>query len=204
MSIYRWAKLDDQSGPDRSIELNPSYHVSQGYIRQVNVTNTQITNINVTNINVTNINYVNRTAIVAVPQNSFASAQSVRRAAVRVDANQVRQAQVIGAAPRVAPQRESVLANTSGRRPVAPPAALANRPVVARLAPPPPAVPFAVKQQMLQQHPGTPVAPAQLQTLRAQAPRQNPTPGRMQVQSINTKQVQPVTPTVHPGTAPSF
>jgi hypothetical protein len=23
MSIYRWAKLDDQSGPDRSIELNP-------------------------------------------------------------------------------------------------------------------------------------------------------------------------------------
>ena len=27
MSIYRWAKLDDQSGPDRSIELNdPIFH----------------------------------------------------------------------------------------------------------------------------------------------------------------------------------
>ena len=94
----------------------PSYHVSQDYIRQVNVTNTRITNINVTNVNVTNINYVNRTAIVAVPQNSFVSAQSVQRAAVRVDANQVHQAQVIGAAPRIVPQRESVLANPGGRR----------------------------------------------------------------------------------------
>ena len=25
MSIYRWAKLDDQSGPDRSIELKPRH-----------------------------------------------------------------------------------------------------------------------------------------------------------------------------------
>ena len=182
----------------------PSYHVSQGYVRQVNVTNTRITNINVTNINVTNINYVNRSAMVAMPQNSFASAQPVQRAGVRVDANQIRQAQVIGAAPRVAPQRESVLANSGGRNAVAPPAAIANRPVVAKLAPPPRAVPFAAKQQMLQQHPGTPVAPAQLQTLRAQAAGQNPAPGRMQVQPINTKQVHPVTPTVRPGPAPTF
>src|ERR1022692_61656 len=119
----------------------PSYHVSEGYTRQVNVTNTRITNINVTNINVTNINYVNRGAIVAVPQNSFVSAQPVQRAAVRVDANQMRQAQVIGAAPKVAPQRESIVANNNGRRAAPPPAALANRPVVAKLAPPPSAVP---------------------------------------------------------------
>ena len=182
----------------------PSYQVSQTYTRQVNVTNTRITNINVTNINVTNVNYVNRSAVVAVPQNAFASAQPVQRAAVRVDANQIRQAQVIGAAPKVAPRPESVLANSSGRKAAAPPAALANRPVVAKLAPPPRAVPFAAKQQILQQHPGTPVAPAQLQTLRAQVARQNPAPARMQVQPINTKQVHAVTPTVHPGPAPSF
>jgi hypothetical protein len=182
----------------------PSYHVSQGYVRQVNVTNTRITNINVTNINVTNINYVNRNAIVAMPQSSFASAQPVQRAAVRVDANQMRQAQVIGAAPKVAPQRESVLANSSGRKAVAPPAAIADRPVVARLAPPPRAVPFAAKQQMLQQHPGTPVAPAQLQTLRTQVASQNQAPGRIQVQPINTRQVHPVIPTVRPGPAPTF
>jgi hypothetical protein len=182
----------------------PSYQVSQTYIRQVNVTNTRITNINVTNINVTNVTYVNRNAIVAMPQNSFASAQSVRQAAVRVDPNQMRQAQVIGAAPRVVPQRESVLANNNSRRAVAPPAAVLNRPVVAKLTPPPRPVPFAAKQQALQQHPGTPVASAQLQTLRAQAARQNPSQARIQVQQINTKQVHPVTPTVRSGPAPTF
>jgi hypothetical protein len=170
----------------------------------VNVTNTRITNINVTNINVTNITYVNRNAVVAMPQNSFASAQPVQRAGVRVDANQMRQAQVIGAAPRVAPQRESVLAASSGRRANAPPAAIANRPVAAKLVPPPRAVSFAAKQQMLQQHPGAPVAPAELQTLRSQAARQNPAPGRMQVQTINTTEVHPVTPTIHRGPAPTF
>jgi hypothetical protein len=182
----------------------PSYHVSPNYIRQVNVTNTRITNINVTNINVTTINYVNRNAIVAMPQNSFASARPVQSAAVRMDPNQVRQAQVVGAAPRVAPQRESVLASSSGHKVNAPPAAIANRPVAAKLSPPPRAVPFAAKQQMLQQHPGTPVAPAQLQTLRAGLAGQNPALGRVQVQPINTKQVQSVTPTVHSGPAPTF
>jgi hypothetical protein len=182
----------------------PSYQVSQTYIRQVNVTNTRITNINVTNINVTNINYVNRSAIVAMPQNSFSSAQPVKSVAVHLNANQIRQAQVVGAAPKVVPQRASVLGRSGGGRAAAPPAAIANRPVVAKLAPPPAPVPFAAKQQMLQQHPGTPVAPAQLQTLRAQVARQNPTPARMQIQPINVKQVHAVTPTVRPGPAPTF
>jgi len=182
----------------------PSYQVSPTYIRQVNVTNTRITNINVTNINVTNVSYVNRSAIVAMPQNSFSSAQPVKAAAVRLDANQIRQAQVVGAAPKVVPQPASVLGRSGGGRAVAPPAALANRPVVAKLAPPPPPVPFAAKQQLMQQHPGAPVAPAQLQTLRAQVARQNPTPARMQVQTINTKQVHAVTPTVRSGPAPTF
>ena len=181
----------------------PSYHVSPAYIREVNITNTRITNINVTNVNVTNINYANRNAVVAVPQNSFASAQPVQRAAVRINPNQMRQAQVIGSAPRVAPQQASVLANSTGGRAVAPPAAIVSRPVVARLAPPARAVPFAARQQILQQHPGTPVAPAQLQGLRAQA-RQNPAPGRTQIQTINAKQVRAVTPVVRPGPAPAL
>jgi hypothetical protein len=182
----------------------PSYHVSERYVRQVNVTNTRITNINVTNIRVTNINYVNRGAVVAMPERSFVSAQSVQRAAVRVDANQMRQAEVIGATPRLAPQRESFLANNSGRRAVAPPAAFVNRPVVAKLAPPPPAVPFAAKQQLLQQHPGTPAAPEQLQTLRSQVTRQNQAPVRTEVRPINTREVHAVTPIVRAGPAPAF
>ena len=182
----------------------PSYHVSDGYVRQVNITNTRITNVNVTNINVSNVTYLNRGAVVAVPQNSFVSAQRVQRAAVRVDPNRMRQTQVIGAAPKVAPQRESMVANSSGRPAVAPPVAFANRPVVARLAPPPSAIPFAAKQQMLQQHPGTPAAPAQLETLRAQAAVQHPAPGRIQVQPIDTRQVRPVTPALRPGPAATF
>jgi hypothetical protein len=182
----------------------PSYHVSPAYIRQVNVTNTRITNIEVTNIHVTNINYVNRNAMVAMPQNSFASAQSVQRAGVRVNPDQMRQAQVIGAAPQVVPQRESVLAASSAHQAMAPPAAIASRPVVAKLPPPPPAVSFAAKQQLLQQHPGTPVAPAQLQALRSQTSWQNQAPGRAQVQAINPQQVHSMTPTVHAGPAPGF
>jgi len=180
----------------------PTYQVSPAYVRRVNVTNTRITNINVTNVNVTNITYVNRTAVVAVPQNSFVSARPVRGAAVQVTPSQMQQAQVIGAAPKVAPQPQSVLANSSGRRAVAPPAALASRPVVARLPPPPAPVPFAAQQQTLQQHPGTPVARAQLQTLRTQAPAPSAAPGRMQIQPIDTKQVHAITPAVRPGPAP--
>ncbi len=182
----------------------PSYQVSPAYVRQVNVTNTRITNIDVTNVNVTNINYVNRSAVVAVPQNSFVSAQPVQRAAVPVNAEQIRQAQVIGAAPKVAPQPQSVVANSSGRKAAAPPAALTSRPVVAKLAPPPPPVPFAAQQQMLQQHPGTPVVRAQLQTLRTQTASQGPAPARMQVKAIDTAQVHAITPVVRTGPAPTL
>lgn len=183
---------------------NPSYQVSPTYIRQVNVTNTRITNINVTNVNVTNITYVNRNAVVAMPQNSFVAAQSVRSAAVRLDSNQIRQAQVVGAAPKVAPQPQSVMANFNGRKAAAPPAALAGRPVVAKLAPPPAPVPFAAQQQMLQQHPGTPVVRAQLQTLRTQTAGQSAAPGRVQVRAIDTTQVRPVASVVRPRPAPAL
>ncbi len=182
----------------------PSYNVSPTYIRQVNVTNTRITNINVTNINVTNNTYVNRSAVVAVPQNSFVSAQPVRNAAVAVNAAQIQQAPVIGAAPRVAPLPQSVVPNFNDRRAAVPPAALTNRPVVAKLAPPPPAVPFEAERQLLQQHRGTPVASDQLQNLRAQAARQSPVPARMQVQAIDTRQVLPLTPTVKSSSAATF
>ncbi len=181
----------------------PTYHVSETYIRQVNATNTRITNISVTNINVTNINYVNRNALVAMPQSSFTSAQPVQRAAVRIDPNQMRQAQVIGSAPRVAPQRASVVAVSSGRA-SAPPAAILARAVVAKRTPPPAAVPFAARQQMLQAHPGTPLAPTQLQSLRSQPAVASQRARRAPIQTINAAQVHAVTPTVRPGPAPTL
>jgi hypothetical protein len=176
----------------------PSYHVSSAYVRQVNVTNTRITNINVTNINVTNITYVNRGAVVAVPQNSFTSAQPVKGVAVRMTSAQIQQGQVIGAAPKVAPQPQSVIGTSSTHRAAAPPAAVAGRQVVAKHAPPPAPVPFAAQQKALQAHPGTPPAKTELTTLRAQSPA----PARVQVKAIDTKQVHAITPAVKTTAAP--
>ena len=116
----------------------PSYYGSQSYIRNVNYSNTRVTNINITNVNVTNINYMNRNvpgAVIAVPQQSFATAQPVQRSAVRINPDQLRQTQVVGMAPKVVPQRQAVLVSGPGRS-AAPPAAVMARPVVARLAPP--------------------------------------------------------------------
>jgi hypothetical protein len=176
----------------------PTYKVSPTYVRQVNVTNTRITTINVTNVNVTNITYVNRTAVVAVPQNSFVSAQPVRAAAVRMTSAQIQQGQVIGAAPKVAPQPQSVIGAAGAHRAAAPPAAVASRAVVAKRTPPPAPVPFAAQQKALEAHPGTPPAKTELTTLRAQAPA----PARVQVKPIDTKQVHAITPVVKTTAAP--
>ena len=59
----------------------PSYHVSEFYVRQVNITH-------VTNVSVTNVTYVNQRvpgAVVAVPHEAFVSARPVSRAAVRLE-----------------------------------------------------------------------------------------------------------------------
>src|SRR5437016_11596644 len=90
----------------------PAYHVSDVYVRQVNVTHVNVTNINVTNVNVTNVRYVNQNvngAVTAVPQSAFVGARSVHTAAVTVPANAVAQAQVMGTAAPVGPERISAL-----------------------------------------------------------------------------------------------
>ena len=149
----------------------PSYRVSRGYVDRVNVSNTTVNTTTITNVynttiinnnttNITNIKYVNRTAqnaVTAVPQRTFASAQPVGKSRVQVNAQQVSAAPA-SARVQVAPTRESVLgsrANTANRV-TAPPAAVANRKVIAKNTPPPPPVPFAKQQQALQQHPGQP------------------------------------------------
>ena len=159
----------------------PAYRASPTYINRVNVTNTTIVNnINITNINTTNVRYINREApgaVTAVPQSALASARPVQAAAVPVNANALRSAQVINTAP-VAPSRQSVLggAPVGGAGRVAqPPAAVQNRAVFARTAPPPAPVPFAQRQQALAANPGRPLDAAQVQSLRGpQAPPSHP------------------------------
>ncbi len=161
----------------------PSYPVSRTYMTQINVSSTTVNTTTVTNVynttivnkttTITNVTYANRTvpgAVTAVPQNTFASAQPVARAAVKMTPQQIAAAPV---STRVAvnPTREAVLgahASTAGHV-TAPPAAVANRQVVAKKAPPPPPVAFAKKQQAMAAHPGQPLAKKEMATLRPAA-----------------------------------
>jgi hypothetical protein len=158
----------------------PPYQVSRGYMNQVNISNTTVNTTIVTNVynttiinkttNITNITYANRGvqgAVMVVPQRAFAGAQPVARAAVSVNAQQIASASV-NARVAVVPTRESVLgakASTAGHV-SAPPAAVQNRQVIAKRTPPPPPVPFARQQQALAAHPGQPIAPREMQSMR--------------------------------------
>ena len=154
----------------------PAYHTSPTYVNQVNVSNTTVNQTTVTNVynttivnnntTVNNVTYVNRNVrggMTAVPQQSFASAQPVARTAVAVDPHSYAARPVMTRAA-VAPAPQAVLGvHTNTARPVAaPPAAIANRAIIARTAPPPPPPSFAARQQVLAQHPGQPVARQQL------------------------------------------
>jgi hypothetical protein len=156
----------------------PSYNVSRGYVDRVNVSNTIVTTTTITTVynnqvanrgNNPNL-YANRTVrggVTAVPQNAFASAQPVAKAAVVLNPQQIAAAPVISRAA-VAPTRTSVLGGSgaSAARVAQPPAAIANRPVVAKTPPPPPPVAFAKQQQALAAHPGQPLARTEVETLR--------------------------------------
>jgi hypothetical protein len=157
----------------------PSYPVSRAYVNQINVTNTTVNVTTVTNVynttiinkttTITNVTYVNRGvqgAVTAMPQQAFASAQPVAKAAVAVNAQQIASAPISSRAV-VAPSNQAVLgahASTAGHV-AAPPAAVARRVVVAKTAPPPPPPSFASRQQVLAQHPGQPIARQQLQKM---------------------------------------
>ena len=156
----------------------PSYHVSQTYVTNVNVTNTTIINrTQVTNVynnvyvnktvNVTNVTYQNQTvagAVTATSHENFTSARPVGQNMMHIDAKEVASAPVAPLTPTVAPQQHSVLGAGAPAR-VQPPAAIANRAVVAKTAPPPPPASFAKQQQAIQSNGGRPIAISQARQL---------------------------------------
>lgn len=196
----------------------PSYHVSEGYVNRVNVTNTtvnvtQVTNVyNTTIINnnttINNVTYVNRNVrggMTAVPQQAFASAQPVSKVAVAVNPRQFANVPVSSRAA-VQPARQAVLGvqtNTAVRI-AAPPVAVMNRAVIAKTAPPPPPPSFAARQQVLAQHPGQPVARQEMQRL---APPAATTAAAPHVNVVNAARPTPTAapvnqPANRPGNAP--
>jgi hypothetical protein len=144
----------------------PSYPVSRVYFDNINRSNAVIAPTTITNIynttivnnttNITNVTYANRQisgAVVAVPTQTFVQSQPVAKATVRVAPAAVLSAPVVRMAS-VAPVQQSVQGgapNASSKPPSR------ERNVVARTAPPPAAVPFAVQQKQLADKPGRPI-----------------------------------------------
>ncbi|HET6801732.1 MAG TPA: DUF6600 domain-containing protein, partial [Casimicrobiaceae bacterium] len=165
----------------------PPYAVSRNYFQQVNVSNTVINQVNITNVynnyrtnpaSVTQVNYVNMrapNAVTAVSPTVFAQSQSVGRAAVALPAATIARAQVQSVA-RVAPARAAFL----GAAPAAqsrPPAAVTQRAVVARVAPPPPPVSDVQKLQALERNPGQPLSRQEIRQMRQASQGPSGAPG---------------------------
>src|SRR5882672_8342736 len=147
----------------------PAYHVS----------NTYISNMNVTNVNVTNINYRNRRerdGVTVVSHETFVQSRPVNREVIVVPRDRLDQARVVGATPRVAPGRRSVLGQPAIIETRQPPMYVMTRQVVVHRQPPPPPVPFTAREQALRARPGRPLDDQTIATLRARTPGANPRP----------------------------
>ncbi len=169
----------------------PAYGVSAVYMTRINVTNTMVTEVAIRNGGV-GVVYANRAvpgAIVAVRGDAIVGGRPIGAIAVRVAPGAVERVEVLHAAA-FAPERAAVL---GGHVPLAgahlPPAAVINRPVVARMTPPPAPVPFARQQEALRANPGHPIAPRSLPS----AVRPN----------VRTAGVPPTAPVNRPAIAPA-
>ncbi len=151
----------------------PAYDVSRDYFTRVNVTNTVVNVTQVTNVynnpTRTNMHYANLSrahAVTAVPTQAFVDARPVQRAAIKVDANAIRQAHVVDAVP-VAPVKTSIVGAAAPAR-ARPNAAVMERAVIAKQAPPPPPPSLQRREEALKRQPGKPLEPAELHRIAPQ------------------------------------
>jgi len=170
----------------------PPYRTSVRYVQNVNVTNTTVNVVNVTNVynnvSVNKVTYMHQNnvqAVTAVSHDTFVNARPVAAANVRVNAQQMQGAEVQRSFA-VAPVRQSVV-GAGAVATVRPPAAVVNRQVVAKMAPPPPHAsfnnapvqarnfrPVGTPGQQSQQQGQQPQRPAQLQQQQGQQRGQQP------------------------------
>jgi hypothetical protein len=131
----------------------PGYHASPRYVQNINITNTRV--VNVTQVTTVYNNYVanrnvgenrvdytyahNAVAVTAVSRETFVGARPVATAFVRVTPEQLQSAHAVEQTS-LAPTRSSFVAATAKPARARPAVAFSERPVVARLNPPNPAV----------------------------------------------------------------
>jgi hypothetical protein len=169
----------------------PSYHVSRGYVNNVNISNTTVnqtvinnyynTTVVNRNVNVTNVRYMNqnvRGGVTATSGQNFASARPVGNNLVRVDQREAASAPVVMGAPTGAPPRQAVLGSGNPTN-YHPPVAVQNRAVVAKVAPPPPPPTFARQQAAIQANEGRPISVNQARQLQPENNRVAAAPVKM-------------------------
>jgi hypothetical protein len=164
----------------------PSYHVSQVYARNVNVSNSRVvnvtvinnyyttTNVTVRNTTINNIKYENTTvngAVTGVSSNAFASGRPVAKEGVTVSSNQMSRGNMMATAS-VAPTKAAVL---GGHAPAMAPARLvAPKAVVANTPPPARPVSFEQQRSLLEKSGGMPLNAAAQANIRATSPAPAP------------------------------
>lgn len=153
----------------------PPYRVSRRYFTNVNVTNVTNVYVNRTVINnyytnvvvnkrVNNVNYTYRSeprAATVVSHDAFVGARPVAASRERFDQDKFSRAPMSLGAPAL-PTRESQALRPGGH---AAPAAVFQRPITARTAPPPRPPPFAARQAVIQRSGGAPVSLPQMRRL---------------------------------------
>jgi hypothetical protein len=105
-----------------------------------------------------------------VPRSTFTSGQRVSGQVTPLSSSVLGAAVVVAAAPAILPTRQSVLGAGEGPRLTRPPAALLQRPVVARSPPPPAPAPLERQLAALQERGGRPLTRGELAALQPATP----------------------------------
>jgi hypothetical protein len=186
----------------------PSYPVSRTYVNNVNISNTPVnqtvidndynnTMVN-KNVAVNNIKYVNQGvpgAVTATSPHAFTSALPVARNLVAVNQKEIATAPAFVQAPAVVPPKQAVLGAGAATN-FHPPAAIQNRAVVAKTAPPPAPPSFAAQQAALQENQGRPLSIAEARQLQTAQTRSAVAPVKL---APPGKQVAPTITNLHRG-----
>ena len=126
-----------------------------------------------TPLNVANVTYVNRTYVTVVDRGAFVNARPVQAALVRDGGvlRQVAEQPVVRGPLPVLPTAESIRGPSAGRVAARPLQKIAERPVTARLAPPPAPPVFSQKLNAIRENRGAPMTPSAAAKLVTQSPQ---------------------------------
>lgn len=172
----------------------PWYRTSRSYFTNINVRNTTIiNNTNITNVYnnysngrpINNANYAyrsNAAAVTAVSRDTFVGGRAVNTGLIAVNANNLRNAQVVSRVGIVPTQASFGGSNARAR--AVPAAAVLDRQVIARTAPPARPAPIAARLEAIKNNGAQPLQASQLRQIAtgpAGAAQQRALPSRVQV-----------------------